>query len=58
MIRNKKFFLKHVSADLGGGGWFCACCAPGSRGSRKKIIRRMKKKVNRILDKIESQDLE
>lgn len=56
MIRNKKFFVKHLSADYGVGGWFCECCAPRNRDSRKRAVRRIKKKVNRILDRIEREE--
>ena len=43
MIHEKRFYFRFRLADIGPGGWKCACCAPPKGEPRKTYCRNKKR---------------
>jgi|GEM_PF-3811155 len=56
MIRNKNFFILCVNAKVGGGGFKCPCCFPRQRDARRREMRAMRKRFDRLIKKIEKSE--
>lgn len=55
----KKSFEKYLRDHVcGGGGFGCRCCFTPDRKQRKQFVRKIRKTLTRLLDRIEAQEAE
>ena len=55
-MKTNIFNARH-HAKTGPGGWFCPCCAPSPGHERKVVARNHKRKVYRILEKLDRAEM-